>query len=75
MLKGEIWFEVIVIAHIEYFAIPHSPILVITQSISFHFILAQAGAALFMFFRGPDGRENEGMFLAETFADVQHVGE
>ena len=75
MLQGEIWLEIVVIAQVEGLSIPHSPVFIISQSIFFHFILTQPGTALFMFFRRSEGRENEGMFLPDQFADIQHVGE
>ena len=75
MLQGEIWLEIVVIAKIEGLSIPHTPVLVVAQSISFHFLLTQPGTPLFMFFRRSECRENEGMFLPDQFADIQHVGE
>ena len=75
MLQGEIWLEIVVIAQVEGLSIPHSPVFIISQSIFFHFILTQPGTALFMFFRRSECRENEGMFLRDQFADIQHVGE
>ena len=74
VLQGEIGLEIVVETEIEDLAVAVAPVLVVAQAIFTDLGEGKPRRALLMFLRRTEGCEYDGVFLAETLAETEHVG-
>ena len=74
MLQGEIGLEIVVETEIEDLAVAVAPVLVVAQAIFTDLGEGKPRRTLLMFLGRTEGCEYDGVFLAETLADTEHVG-
>ena len=73
MLEREIWLEIIVSAYVVRLARAYAPVLVVVPAVGLYIFPAKPLRALIMPLRRAEGREKQGMLIAETLADIQHI--